>query len=106
MFGIGTSELLVIAVVALLVVGPKKLPELAKSLGRGFAEMKKASEGVADGLRESFRADDIKNEVHEMKNSLLYGTSERGEEQAPPATPSETEKKPDPYEASKPVAKE
>lgn len=41
MFGIGTSELIVIAVVALLVVGPKKLPELAKSLGRGFAEMKR-----------------------------------------------------------------
>lgn len=107
MFGIGTSELIVIAVVALLVVGPKKLPELAKSLGRGFAEMKKASEGVADGLKESFRADDIKQDVNEIKNSLLYGKSEAGEEdRPPPAKPSETETKPDPYEASKPIAKE
>ena len=39
MFGIGMQELLVILVIALIVVGPKKLPDLAKSLGRGFAEL-------------------------------------------------------------------
>lgn len=106
MFGIGASELIVIAIVALLVVGPKKLPELAKSLGKGFAEMKKASEGVADSLKESFRADDIKHDVNEIKNSLLYGKSEAGEDLAPPAQPTDNENKPDPYEASKPIAKE
>jgi Tat protein translocase TatB subunit len=43
MFGIGMTELLVILVVGLLVLGPKRLPELARSLGRGIAEFRRAS---------------------------------------------------------------
>lgn len=43
MFGIGPLELTVILVVALLVMGPKKLPELARTLGRGLAEFRRAS---------------------------------------------------------------
>lgn len=43
MFGIGMTELLVIFVVALLVLGPKRLPEIARSLGRGLAEFRRAS---------------------------------------------------------------
>lgn len=43
MFGIGMTELLVIMVIGLLVLGPKRLPELARSLGRGLAEFRRAS---------------------------------------------------------------
>ena len=50
MFGIGATELIVILVVALLVIGPKKLPELARSLGRGLAEFRRATGDVTEEL--------------------------------------------------------
>jgi len=43
MFGIGMTELLVILTIALIVIGPKKLPELARALGKGLAEFRRAS---------------------------------------------------------------
>ncbi len=54
MFGIGITEIIIILIVALLVVGPKKLPELAKTLGRGMAEFRK----TADDFKESIYQDD------------------------------------------------
>lgn len=51
MFGIGMPELLVIMVVALVVLGPKRLPEVAKTLGKGLAEFRKATSGITDELR-------------------------------------------------------
>jgi Tat protein translocase TatB subunit len=48
MFGIGFTELLVILAVALIVLGPKRIPEVARSLGRGLAEFRRATAGIAD----------------------------------------------------------
>lgn len=53
MFGIGVPELLVILVVALIVLGPKRLPDVAKALGKGLAEFRRATAGLTDELREA-----------------------------------------------------
>ncbi|ATH07782.1 hypothetical protein BIY24_07420 [Halobacteriovorax marinus] len=48
MFGIGGAELLIIFVFALLFIGPKKLPELARGLGKGIREFQKAKDDLLD----------------------------------------------------------
>jgi len=52
MFGIGLPELILIMAVALIVVGPEKLPELAKSLAKGVLELKKAAATLKESLHE------------------------------------------------------
>lgn len=52
-------ELVIILIVALIVIGPKKLPEMAKSLGRGYREFQKAMSGIKDGM------DDIDNTINQ-----------------------------------------
>ena len=52
MFGIGLPELILIMAVALIVVGPDKLPELAKSLGKGIVELKKAASTLKESLHD------------------------------------------------------
>jgi Tat protein translocase TatB subunit len=87
MFGIGMPELLVIAVIALLVVGPKKLPEIAKALGKGLSEFRKVTESATDTIKEALRTDELKKDVNDLKDSLLYGKGEEKEVTVPPATP-------------------
>lgn len=72
MFGIGLPELIVIFVIALLIFGPKKLPELGKALGRGIAEFKRASQEIKDSI-------EIEARKEELKKFLEPSTPEKSE---------------------------
>jgi sec-independent protein translocase protein TatB len=63
MFGIGMPEMILILAVALIVIGPKKLPDLAKSLGKAMGEFKKAT----SDLKESMQID---RELKEVKTAF------------------------------------
>jgi len=51
MFGLGFGELVLVLLIALIFIGPKKLPELAKGLGQGLKEFQKAAKGFSDQLQ-------------------------------------------------------
>jgi sec-independent protein translocase protein TatA len=59
MFGsIGMQELIIIFVIALIIFGPRRLPDLGKSLGRSIAEFKRASNDLRNTLEEEIRVDE------------------------------------------------
>ena len=68
MFGIGLPEFIIIMVIALIVIGPNKLPDLAKALGKGMAEFKKATREIKESL-------DLDGELEEIKNDLADSVS-------------------------------
>ncbi len=58
MFGIGMTEMIIIAALALVILGPKKLPDLARSLGKGFAEFKRATNELKSTIDMEMKAED------------------------------------------------
>lgn len=68
MFGIGLPELIIIMVIALIVIGPSKLPDLARALGKGMAEFRKATQEIKDSL-------DLDEDIEEVKKDLVDSIS-------------------------------
>jgi sec-independent protein translocase protein TatA len=83
MFGLGIPELIVIFIIALVVFGPKKLPELGKSIGRAMAEFKKASEefqeSVRTEMREVEREASVKEDIKRIEQDVQEGTKGAGD---------------------------
>ncbi len=67
MFGLGTTELLVILAIALLVFGPKKLPDLASSLGKAIRSFRRATTDLQDQLELD---ENVKRPLNELKSAL------------------------------------
>jgi TatA/E family protein of Tat protein translocase len=70
MFGIGMPEMLVILALALIVIGPKKLPDLAKSLGRAMREFKKATSEFKETIQLESELSDVKETFNHISDEV------------------------------------
>ena len=113
MFGIGLPELILIMAVALIVVGPDKLPELAKSLGKGIVELKKAASGLKESLNEvddetpAWNQEDIDkhpNKLLDAYNDLPEGVIADKFETVTPDTPEKPETDSEPTAATEEIS--
>ena len=70
MFGIGMPEMLLILAIALIVIGPKKLPDLAKSLGRAMREFKKATNELKETMQIDSELAEVKKAFHDVNDDV------------------------------------
>ena len=82
MFGLGLPEIIVIFVIALVIFGPKKLPDLGKALGRGIAEFKKASQDVKESFESEVRATERSLELDKLKAEVEMKETETTDQEA------------------------
>ena len=83
MFGIGMPELILILAVALIVLGPKRLPEIARTLGKGLAEFRRTTDELKEEIRE------VEEEIENPSSSTAAA-----EESPTPVPPSKQSGKP------------
>jgi sec-independent protein translocase protein TatA len=85
MFGsIGMPELIVIFVIALILFGPRKLPELGRSLGRSLNEFKRASNELRNSLEEEVRLDEQREAQAKARAGVAEPIAPRPAEDAQP----------------------
>ena len=90
MFGsIGMPELIIIFVIALIIFGPRKLPELGKSLGRSLNEFKKASNDLQNTLEQEIKLEEQK-EQREKETAAPKPEPESQAVDSEPTAPSQT----------------
>ncbi len=87
MLGIGMQEILLIFVVALIFIGPKRLPELAKTLGKGFSEFKRATDNIQETVRKDLeleRHEELKKKYPGLVPDEEPGAASSAEAASPP----------------------
>ena len=85
MFGIGMPELIIIFLIALVIIGPKKLPDLAKALGKGLAEFRKTTDRLKANIDMGDVGDELKGVQEDLADSVsgLLDVAETEEEAQP-----------------------
>ena len=104
MFGpIGLPELVFIFFIALIIFGPRKLPELGKSLGKSLGEFKRASNDLRHTLEEEIRIDDVKPApAKSPKSAEAPAQADKADKTESPPSPTDTdEEEPQPKKKSK-----
>jgi len=76
MFGIGFPELLLILAIALMVIGPRRLPDIARALGRAMAEFRRATDEFKQTINEETRASEIRDQILSGGNLKAPGSSD------------------------------
>ena len=80
MFGLGTSEILVILLIALLILGPKEIPKVARTIGRGMRELQRAKDDISKSIE--FEMNEEEYESHSKKREESNKTQETTEDQS------------------------
>ena len=71
MFGLGVGEILLILAIALIFIGPERLPDLARSLAKGYAEFRRSFDEVKNTIEKDMRAFDIEEQLRKGKKFNL-----------------------------------
>lgn len=85
MFGIGLSQLLIVLVLALVLIGPKQLPEVAKAIAKLLVELRRASNMLSDEFRNSMGEDDYRRTI--QPPPPMQSPYDQGQHQASSAAP-------------------
>ncbi len=89
MGSLGWQEIIIIFVIALIVFGPRKLPELGKTIGKGLAEFKKASNELKQTWDDEVRLDKEKEEMSQILKETSVQASDILKDESSPAVPEE-----------------
>ncbi|WP_290925250.1 Sec-independent protein translocase protein TatB [Halodesulfovibrio sp.] len=90
MFGIGTTEILVILVVALIVLGPKSLPKVARTLGKGLAEFRRVSTDFQRTINTEIALDEHEKEKKAAEKKIFGEQNSKAEAKSDPEPAAET----------------
>ena len=96
MFGsIGFPELLIIMTIALLIFGPKKLPEVGRSIGKAIREFRKTSDEIKEKIEEEIQAEEFREIKKDIKEITDFNSITAPKKDPPPGKPDFTQE--DPY---------
>ncbi len=70
MFNVGGAEILVLLVIALLVLGPERLPQVGRQVGKAVADFRRATSGVRREIEESMSIDELRREVDDLRSAF------------------------------------